>query len=545
MPKDQIVFVATMVQVAAVAISSWRSLARLIDDADGVTHTHKVLEHLDRVALLASDAQRSERGFVITGDESFLEPYHAAAADITLEIGRVAQLTADNREQQERIRQVATATNALFVALDRIITERRRSLTAGIEAMQRNEGRLRLDDLNRIIEEMRQEEIRLLASRDAQARTSAGIARVVLAAGNIVAGLLALLLILGVRQRLRERATSEAAAVATSATLNQNLLELQLRSERLRLLSDLGEYLQNVRNNNEFGAVLSRLLPQLFPATEGSVHATTPSRNVLESLASWPPDSTLTPIPTGECWALTRGTPHISDGRNPACAHLAAREGVFLCVPMMAQGETVGLLLLNRLDAGEMDEAVLRLARTASEQIGLALANVELKATLRRQAIRDPLTGLFNRRYMEESIERELHRATRRKAPLGLMLLDLDHFKEFNDSFGHGAGDALLRNFGDLLLRNTRTEDIACRYGGDEFLLILPDSDLQSTSTKGQELLSLMRAMTVPGFRTAPGLTASIGVAAFPGSGEDMDSLINAADASLYKAKEAGRNQVA
>jgi len=152
----------------------------------------------------------------------------------------------------------------------------------------------------------------------------------------------------------------------------------------------------------------------------------------------------------------------------------------YLCVPMMALGEALGVLHLRAETAADtgnlgetaqavaasLNEARRRLAAAVAEHTAMALANLSLRETLRHQSIRDPLTSLFNRRYFEESLEREIRRAQRRGTPLGVVMLDLDRFKGFNDSFGQEAGDVLLRSFGELLRCKLRGEDVPCRYGG-------------------------------------------------------------------------------
>ena len=167
-----------------------------------------------------------------------------------------------------------------------------------------------------------------------------------------------------------------------------------------------------------------------------------------------------------------------------------------------------------------------------------ALADAEgLRRELREQAIRDPLTGLFNRRYLEETLDREVARATRAQSTLGVVMLDLDKFKLLNDTFGHTAGDAALREVGHLLRENVRASDVACRYGGDEFVVVMPDTNLENASRKAHALLGL--------FKRAPsGLESSMGVVAFPSHGRVGADLLKAADAALYRAKQVGGNRV-
>jgi diguanylate cyclase (GGDEF)-like protein len=220
-----------------------------------------------------------------------------------------------------------------------------------------------------------------------------------------------------------------------------------------------------------------------------------------------------------------------------------------LCVPLAAQTETLGLLHVQlRRQAAESPGAVLLvegLARTLGERVALALANIRLRATLREQSLRDPLTGLFNRRYMEESFEREIRRATREGYGLGVLMADLDHFKQLNDAFGHAAGDEMLRRIGRFLSAGVRGEDIACRFGGDEFVVILPKALLDDTRRRAE---ALREGINVPPADESrhlySTLTMSVGVAEFPEHGTSVQQLLLAADSAMYRAKTLGRDQV-
>jgi diguanylate cyclase (GGDEF)-like protein len=164
---------------------------------------------------------------------------------------------------------------------------------------------------------------------------------------------------------------------------------------------------------------------------------------------------------------------------------------------------------------------------------------------LRELSVRDPLTGLFNRRYLEETLNRELWRAARNQRPVGIIMLDLDHFKRFNDTYGHGGGDALLREVGGFLGKHVRGSDIACRYGGEEFTIILPDATLEITRQRAEELRqgAQQLALQLDGAESDP-VTFSLGVAGFPTHGNTGSEVLAAADAALYQAKAAGRDRV-
>jgi len=224
--------------------------------------------------------------------------------------------------------------------------------------------------------------------------------------------------------------------------------------------------------------------------------------------------------------------------------HHVPQDG-YLCIPMMAQSEAIGVLHLMQPDNIQMTETKQRMAVTMSEHIAMALSNLRLHETLRSQSIRDPLTGLFNRRFMEESLELEIRRAARNQRPLGMIMIDLDHFKYFNDNFGHEAGDLLLKELGALLRGNIRGEDIACRYGGEEFTLILPEGTGAVTRQRAEFYKEAIQRLDVH-YRGRPlgRVTASMGVAIFPDHGRTAKALIEAADKALYRSKSAGRDRV-
>jgi diguanylate cyclase (GGDEF)-like protein/PAS domain S-box-containing protein len=171
-------------------------------------------------------------------------------------------------------------------------------------------------------------------------------------------------------------------------------------------------------------------------------------------------------------------------------------------------------------------------------------ALLKSQALLREQSLRDHLTGLFNRRYMEETLERELLRAARQKVPLGIIMLDVDDFKRFNDTCGHAAGDAVLRELGSLLLRYVRRDDVPCRYGGDEFIIVLPDTSREVTMKRAELLSEHARRFDIQCEGQTLGVTLSIGVAVFPEDGSTSDAVLKAADAALYHAKHEGRGRV-
>src|SRR5216684_1633396 len=341
--------------------------------------------------------------------------------------------------------------------------------------------------------------------------------------------------------------------------LDRLVRELELRTKQMTSLNEMGSLLACSGTIKEACTVVSDSLQKLFPdAPSGALYLFKSSRDLIEAAARWGKKDVLAPtFPPDACWSLRRGQPHWSGhpGSGVACQHLTQRStSECLCVPMVAQGNTVGVLHLEfesatalERDSGKESfrEAHQQLAVSAASQIALSLASLQLRETLRDQAIRDPLTLLFNRRFLEESLERELQLAGRKKQSIAVLFLDLDHFKSFNDSFGHDAGDMVLQSLADLFRTFFRSTDICCRYGGEEFAIILPESSSRDAAIRADALRSEVKNLRLQYKKQAVGqLTLSVGVAAFPEHGSTSVDLLKIADQCLYESKSRGRDVV-
>ncbi|MEK6754464.1 MAG: diguanylate cyclase [Chloroflexota bacterium] len=342
---------------------------------------------------------------------------------------------------------------------------------------------------------------------------------------------------------------AELALQKTNEKLHTSVAELEQRSREARLLTEMSDLLQVCTSIDEAYRAIEHVGPQLFPASAGALYMYSPSRDDLETVLIWgnlPQEQSARIFEPGKCWSLRRGRLHTIGGlcEGLAC-HNNSSEQVGVCVPMVAQGESLGVLYLRDKETGAPYPFNEQLAMTTSEQIALALANLRLRETLRSQSILDPLTGLYNRRFMEETLAREIRRAERNQRPLNIIMLDIDHFKQFNDTFGHEAGDAVLREVGQMLKVNIRGGDVACRFGGEEFVLILPETTVEDARQRAEELREKIRQMTVLHRDQALGIiTISLGVAAYPDHGMTGEALLHTADKALYQAKSEGRDRV-
>jgi diguanylate cyclase (GGDEF)-like protein len=320
------------------------------------------------------------------------------------------------------------------------------------------------------------------------------------------------------------------------------------RTTEISILQTFGGLLNACSTLKEAGQVMNTVIPKLLPEFKGSISIIKSSRNRLDTIATWGGDDMwVERFAPNECWALRKGHQHLSTdhGIQITCQHWKEEPTEqTLCIPLLAQGETIGVL--HFVMSADIDiEKHQAMSHAIAEQIGLTLANIQLRDNLREQAIRDPLTGLFNRRYMTESLDQCYSRAERTGTSIAIMMIDLDHFKLFNDNFGHDAGDHVLKAVSQVLIDSIRQEDIACRYGGEEFCIVCPSANDQQALLIAERIGKGIRSLELSMNQLSLGtVTTSIGVATYPDHAKTMDEVISIADEALYLAKKNGRDRV-
>jgi diguanylate cyclase (GGDEF)-like protein len=288
----------------------------------------------------------------------------------------------------------------------------------------------------------------------------------------------------------------------------------------------------------------------LFPDSSGSLFIYRESRDVLEHVTSWGSERTReTTLTPDECWALRLGSAHfVPATRTIRCRHVHEDTQSYVCMPVQGQGQVLGLLHI----AVEVSPSTMRPARDAeqrlramTDRVGPALANLKLRDALRELALRDGLTGLYNRRYLEDALNRELHRAERNGKPVSVVMIDIDGFKHFNNKYGHDAGDFVLSALARAIMKSIRPSDIACRYGGEELAVVLPEANLESARKCAEQMRFAIRDTNLTHLgQSLPAPTASFGVAVYPANASTPVDLLKAADQALYRAKLEGRDRV-
>ncbi len=318
----------------------------------------------------------------------------------------------------------------------------------------------------------------------------------------------------------------------------------RVQIEELFAMTDM---LQAAEDHDDAGAILEATALRLLPDFGGALYVFNNSRDRLDLAKTWnlcdgfEPMETLLP---GNCWALKRGKPHINaPGSQTLCCMHHLNTCATVEVPMMARGQVFGLIMLATAsdDAHDMLMTVRRVARALADSMSLALSNIALRETLRTQSLRDPLTGLYNRRYMEDALDRFISLAERNGSSTSVLMIDLDNFKRLNDENGHAKGDAVLRDVAAQMVAALRPSDVVSRYGGEELVVILPGCGLDDAAMKAETIRARIESLT-----DAHGvsISASIGVATVPDTATSPIDIVPLADAALYLAKQAGKNRV-
>jgi diguanylate cyclase (GGDEF)-like protein/PAS domain S-box-containing protein len=338
--------------------------------------------------------------------------------------------------------------------------------------------------------------------------------------------------------------------------LTSMVMKLEEQQRQSAILSEMRDILQACSKMEESVPIIMGSMKKLFPSSQGALFLLSNSRSDLESVATWgdfPAGSDNNVFPPDACWGLRRGRAHVVVDVNvgPICPHLKnTTSAPYVCLPLMAKGDILGLLHLKNTfspnGSGKQEIADLeQMAATLSEYLSLSIANVKLSESLLMQAIQDPQTGLYNRRFMEESLHREISRAARKQTQIGIIMGDIDHFKKFNDVYGHAAGDTIISQIGKMLKAKFRLSDVACRYGGEEFILVLPDCSPENTFKRADALREeIKKTEIVFQGQILGAITMSMGISSYPENGTRMDELLRIADTALYKAKQEGRDRV-
>ncbi|BBD01567.1 MULTISPECIES: diguanylate cyclase [Sphingobium] len=559
-----------------------------------VTHSAEVIETMDDALSALREAESGQRGFVLTRNASFADPADARLAVSRQTMGHLVELTADNPMQNMRARELRSLMERRIEMLrSTLVDARSGNFDKARTIIASGTGRDLMAMVSLRVDSFLAEERALRLTRiDAADRRLTWVRQLALVGGPIIAIAIlsvSLLLIWGIRRpagvirramtalgdgdrsmrvttamgshefaqlasgynemagqlqaAIADQGRSEQELKVAHGELMRNSSILRERGEVIELLGGMAHRMQAARTDEELAQVIRVFVPRVLPGIAGALYAHNNSRNLLVPITGWggfvPSQDGFAP---DQCWALRRGQSHFvaEPGGDIVCGHVAA-DAIYHCEPLLAGGEVIGTLYLEGV-IGE--ESGFRLTVMA-ENISSALVNHRLQRGLREQTIRDPLTGLFNRRYMEEALTIEIARARRSGVPLSAVMCDVDHFKRFNDEFGHDAGDVVLQAVANEMRGRFRDGDIVCRYGGEEFAVIAPGTTAQALAGRVEDVRKGITEIVLRhGGRALGSTSMSFGIATWDDSmAGDGAALLQLADAALYRAKREGRNR--
>jgi diguanylate cyclase (GGDEF)-like protein len=535
-------FMLMLAFLVAMAWDGYSSTRELLNAQSYVQRTHEVLHEMDGVEDGIQDARESWLHYVLTPEKQDLVSFEDAEVRIWTQLDHVYNLDFEHQEPIKRLR--GLIKDELRQLRDDMRTQHTKLI---YHSQESDENRDRVRDA---IQDFKDEEVRILKDRNSAAEIRAQqITRSVSVRIGVFSALMGVLFLLVMRDSKKLR-IAEQKALFAQTRLEGSLLQLQSETENSRLLNELQADFQICVTAREAYRVAATYLHKFLPGSGGTVYAIHVAENRMEALASWPEsdDEKFESFSTEDCCAVRGGRlhSHLDSPRGLTCRHFQGESpDAYICFPLSALGETLGILHVNASSPALFTVSRLTLIQQIGEYAALRLANLKLKERLQDQSIRDPLTGLYNRRFLETTLEHELRRVSDKKegaaTGVGIIMADIDGFKLFNDSFGHEAGDQVLREVGALLRRSVRTEDIVCRYGGEEFLAVIPDSSPESVCERAEVMRNAIANLELEhAGRHLGRITASFGVSFAQNTELTSETLLRRADEALYVAKRSG-----
>ncbi len=511
------------------------TIQSLISETNWVQHTQQVLGSLQRASLLVERVEYRTQLYLLTGDDQ-LNRARMSANSLRSLTAQIGTLVADNPAQTSNDQNLAVQVEQLNQALG--------SFNAQSHAPEKE-----VEACQKTISLMSNIEQTLLTQRTlkSQYKSFATIATEIAFVGLLLVTLTVLFGFL--LHNAVPRGKTGKQLILANENLAQTVKALENCAQEAALLTAAIDEVQLCTDVRQVYDAAANGFWRLLPGTSGCLSMIGNSRQIVEVVSSWGITAMQDFSPPECCCGLRAGQPRWREpGKSEIhCEHFAddAPER-YLCRPIIAHGNTLGVLYVQC-----ESDVLMQLVKQRIESVhhlvqitGMAIATLSLRTKLEHQSIRDSLTGLFNRHFLEITLERELSHAARSKQILAVFMLDVDHFKQFNDTYGHSAGDAALREIANVFHANIRRQDMAYRYGGEEFAILLTDVTVKAARERAEQILQAVAILPSTGqTQKCSNLTISIGIAFYPNDGETAEQLLRRADEALYRSKRQGRNR--
>jgi diguanylate cyclase (GGDEF)-like protein len=524
-----------------IASAGWLDFSaaqRLSTSRDWIEHTQTVLATLQAESQRADRIESAIRLYQLTNDENNFHTAQSSQVAFNSGVLRLTQLVEDNPRQTAEAVRLQTCSNSLDSTVANLTSQKDPALSALLQCRQ-------------VLGVMQELEHELLDQRTAESKLNSA-RNLILSVGFTGLSIAVILALFGFLLRdATRRKGYETRLAEANEKLAGTIRALERQARESALLTGVRDELQLCVKPTQAQMCAVRYFEQLLPGTSGSLSLINNSRHIIETAAAWGTSIRMMDgFPVENCCGLRSGRMR---WRRPQqsevdCTHFnGAAPEYYLCIPLAAYGDTLGFVYIECLSPGmaAMVDAYMGPLQELVELSSIAIAGLNLRNRLENQSIRDGLTNLFNRHFMEIALDREIRRAERQQKQVAVLMLDVDHFKQFNDTYGHEAGDNVLREVADALRESAPAEGIVCRFGGEEFVAILPEMTLEGAIVLAEALRRTVSEIRIRNRgESLREITISIGVAVYPQHAESLEELLRVADRALYEAKHQGRNRV-
>lgn len=531
-----------------IGASVYYGVGRVLEDSKWVAHTQEVIVQINQAQVELLSAMAGARAYIINGSLEQRKTFLMSSLMLQEHKNKLLDLVRDNAQQVGNVEALYTLIDVRLKQLEQTVAGYEANGIAGAKAAISPSSVETHKAIGDHIAAMVDFEHQLLELRIDSTNESAFLLLIYAIAGIPVGLLMVGWVYFILNRELTKRTFAENETAKLNSELGRTVSALESKSADLSAIGEFAGYLQSSESIEEVLKITNSLFDKVVPSAAVEIYLSKPSQNYLELKAQWggAADRNAQVIYPTDCWCLRRGKDHYStrsDG-TPVCKHISQSsigDTVALCMSLSSTGGQLGIISIQG------NEALLRarhpILGLAAEQLSVSINAMQLRETLKHHSTRDELTGLYNRRYLEEAFGQLHARSVRHDQPYSILMIDIDHFKKLNDSLGHAAGDAALKEIGGVL-STMRSEDIVCRFGGEELIIAMPETDANDASVVAERIRNKIERLKID-FQgvSLPPITVSIGIASFPKDGSDNKAIRRNADLALYRAKHEGRNR--